>query len=165
MVIWLIGISGSGKSFYGKKLFSLISKKKKVIHIDGDEVRKYLSYELKYSKKDREKNSLLISDLCNFLEKKGYLVICSILSIIKKHQRRNRKLFKKYMQIYIKTNIKTVIDRNNKNIYSKKNVVGKKIKFPTPYKSDITITNSFDNSYKKNIELIIKRLNEKLKNN
>ena len=87
MVIWLIGISGSGKSFYGKKLFSLISKKKKVIHIDGDEVRKYLSYELKYSKKDREKNSLLISDLCNFLEKKGYLVICSILSIIKKHQR------------------------------------------------------------------------------
>ena len=70
------------KHFYGKKLTLVISKKK-VIHIDGDEVRKYLNYKLKYSKKDREKNSLLISDLCNFLEKKGFLVICSILSIIK----------------------------------------------------------------------------------
>ena len=139
MVIWLIGVSGSGKTFYGKKLTLVISKKKKVIHIDGDEVRKYLNYKLKYSKKDREKNSLLISDLCNFLEKKGFLVICSILSIIKKHQKRNRKLFKKYMQIYIKTNIKKVTERNNKNIYSKKSVVGKEIKFPTPYKSDITI--------------------------
>ena len=53
------------------------------------------------------------------------------------------------MQIYIKTNIKKVTERNNKNIYSKKSVVGKEIKFPTPYKSDITIKNSFDNSYKK----------------
>ena len=76
MVIWLIGISGSGKTFYGKKLYSLISKKKKVIHIDGDEIRKYINYKLKYSKKDREKNSLTISDLCNFLEKKGFIVIC-----------------------------------------------------------------------------------------
>tara|TARA_B100001540_G_C15373315_1_gene446686 strand:- start:31 stop:528 length:498 start_codon:yes stop_codon:yes gene_type:complete len=165
MVIWLIGISGSGKTFYGKKLYSLISKKKKVIHIDGDEIRKYINYKLKYSKKDREKNSLTISDLCNFLEKKGFIVICSILSIFKKHQIRNRKLFKKYIQIYIKTDVRKVIERNNKNIYSKKDVVGKGIKFPTPYRSDITITNDFDNSYKKNIKLIIKRLNEKLKNN
>lgn len=165
MVIWLIGVSGSGKSFYGKKLTSLISKKTKAIHIDGDEIRKYLTYKLKYSKKDREKNSLIISDLCNFLEKKGFLVICSILSIIKKHQRRNRKLFNKYIQIYLKTNIKKVIVRNNKKIYSKKSVVGKEIKFPTPYRSDITIINNFDNSYKKNIKLIINRLNEKLKNN
>ena len=72
MVIWLIGVSGSGKTFYGKKLTLVISKKKKVIHIDGDEVRKYLNYKLKYSKKDREKNSLLISDLCNFLEKRDF---------------------------------------------------------------------------------------------
>ena len=68
------------------------------------------------------------------------------------------------MQIYIKTNIKKVTERNNKNIYSKKSVVGKEIKFPTPYKSDITIKNSFDNLCKKNIKLIIKILNEKLKN-
>ena len=102
MVIWLIGVSGSGKTFYGKKLTLVISKKKKVIHIDGDEVRKYLNYKLKYSKKDREKKFPLISDLCNFLEKKGFLVICSILSIIKKHQKRNRKLLKNICKFILK---------------------------------------------------------------
>ena len=99
MVIWLIGISGSGKSFYSKKIYNLIKKRKKTILIDGDEVRKYITYNLKYSKKDREKNSLIISDICKFLEIKGYIVICSILSIFKKHQKRNRKLFQKYLQI------------------------------------------------------------------
>ena len=81
MVIWLIGISGSGKSFYSKKIYNLIKKRKKTILIDGDEVRRYITYNLKYSKKDREKNSLIISDICKFLEIKGYIVICSILSI------------------------------------------------------------------------------------
>ena len=165
MVVWLIGISGSGKSFYSKKIYNLIKKRKKTILIDGDEVRKYITYNLKYSKKDREKNSLIISDICKFLEIKGYIVICSILSIFKKHQKRNRNLFQKYLQIYIKSDFKKITKRNNKNIYSKKNVVGKDIKFPIPYKSDITIENNFDNSYKKNIGLIMKKINEKLKYN
>ena len=163
MVVWVIGISGSGKSFFAKKILNKIKGKK--IHVDGDEVRKYLTYKLGYIKSDRKKNALLISDLCNLLEKKGFIVVCSILSIFKEHQKRNRKIFNKYMQIYLKANIKKVIEKNNKNIYSKKDVVGKQIKFPTHHKSDITIINNFDHSYKKNIKLIVKRLNEKLKNN
>tara|TARA_B100000902_G_scaffold377018_1_gene408826 strand:+ start:406 stop:891 length:486 start_codon:yes stop_codon:yes gene_type:complete len=161
VVIWFIGVSGSGKSFYAKKLFSQISKKKKSIYIDGDEVRKYITYKLGYTKKDREKNSLFICDLCNFLEKNGYVVICSILSIFKKHQKRNRSLFQKYIQIYMDVNLKKVIERNNKKIYSKINVVGKDLKFPKPYKSDITIKNKFNLSYKKEIIKIIKKINDK----
>ena len=37
----------------------------------------------------------------------------------------------------------------------KKNVVGRDIKFPKPYKSDLVIKNLFDKSYKKNIKKII----------
>ena len=44
-------------------------------------------------------------------------------------------------------------------------MVGKDIKFPIPYRSDITIENNFDKSYKKNIGLIMKKINEKLKYN
>ena len=120
MVIWLIGISGSGKSFYSKKIYNLIKKRKKTILIDGDEVRKYITYNLKYSKKDREKNSLIISDICHFLEKKGYIVICSILSIFKKHQNRNRNLFQKYLQIYIKSDFKKLSKEIIKKFIPKK---------------------------------------------
>ena len=53
MVIWIIGLSGSGKTYLAKKVFSKIRGKK--IIVDGDTVRKFITYNLKYSKKDREK--------------------------------------------------------------------------------------------------------------
>ena len=139
MVIWIIGLSGSGKSYLARNICKKF-KKKKIIWIDGDDVRKYITYNLQYSIKDRKKNSLIISNICKFLEKKGFIVICSILSIFKDHQKRNRKLFKRYIQIYIKSNIEKLKKINSKKIYNKnKNVVGLDIKFPEPYKSDFII--------------------------
>ena len=157
MVIWILGKSGSGKTFYSKKLSKRF--KKNCIIVDGDEVRKYLTAELGYSKKDREKNSLLISNLCKYLEFKGYLVICAILSIFKKHQKNNRKLFDKYLQIYLKADHSKLIKKSKNKVYNKKtNVVGKDIKFLTPYKSDLIIENNYDKNYKSNIDLIYKMI-------
>ena len=142
MVVWIIGLSGSGKTFLAKQILKNIRGKK--IHIDGDEVRKFLTYKLGYTKKDRKRNSLIISDLCAYLEQKNYIVICSILSIFKEHQIQNRKKYKNYFQIYIKTNLKRLIKRNNKKIYSKqKEIVGKDINFPKPVKNDLIINNEF----------------------
>ena len=153
MVIWIIGLSGSGKSFYAKEIKKKISNS---IIVDGDEVRKYITTKLGYSSKDRKENSLMIIKLCSFLESKGFNVICPILSIFPQHQKKNRKIFKKYYQIYIEVNKEDIVSRNKKKVYSlKKNVVGKDIKFPKPYKSNLIIKNKFDKSYKKNIKRII----------
>ena len=157
MVIWIIGLSGSGKSYLAKKIFSHIKRKK--ILIDGDDVRKYITYKLKYNKRDRLKNSILISDLCKFLENKGFVVICSILSIFPQHQKNNRKKFKKYFQIFLDVNKNQVAERNNKNIYKRKNVVGKSINFPKPYRSDIVIKNNFKPMNKIFISKILKKIN------
>ena len=118
MVIWIIGLSGSGKTYLSKKIYKRITGKK--IHIDGDSVRKYLTYKLKYSINDREKNSIFITDLCKFLETEGFTVVCSILSIFRNHQKNNRLKFNNYFQIYLKTDLKVLKLRNNKNIYRQK---------------------------------------------
>ena len=55
MVIWIIGLSGSGKTYLSKKIFKKFKDKK--ILVDGDTVRKYITYKLKYTKQDREKTS------------------------------------------------------------------------------------------------------------
>ncbi len=157
MVIWIIGLSGSGKSYLSKKIYAGLKEKK--ILVDGDIVRKYITYKLKYSKKDREKNSLIISDLCKFLEKQKFTVVCSILSIFKKHQKLNRKKFENYFQIYLKSNLTKLKKRNNKEIYSKTNFVGKKIKFPLPYKNDLIIENNFKPFKKRLINDIIMKIN------
>ena len=125
MVVWIIGKSGSGKSFFAKKIAKILNKKKNVFWLDGDEFRKYISYDIGYSIKDRKINSKKVQDFCKFLETKNYYVICSILSIFPEHQKKNKKIFKKYKQIYLKFENKILEKRNNKKVYSKKkNIVG-----------------------------------------
>ena len=49
---------------------------------------------------------------------------------------------------------------NIKKLYGKniKNVVGEKLKFPTPYKNDFVIKNDFKPIQKKTIQEIIKKI-------
>ena len=165
MVIWIIGMSGSGKSFLASNLkVKLNRQKKKTIWIDGDKFRKKYSKDLGYSINDRRKNSKRIQSYCKHYFKKKYIVICSVLSIFPSHQKENRKIFKKkYIQIYIKTSKLRLKKRNNKFIYSKKNnVVGKDIIFPKPYKSDLIIKNSFNKKFLKNLKNILGKINEKI---
>ena len=61
----------------------------------------------------------------------------------------NRKNIENYLEIYIKTNNKTIINANKKKIYHKKNsgdIVGINIKPELPNKPDIIINNSFKRS-------------------
>ena len=168
MVVWILGVSGSGKSFLAKKLYKKLKIKfKKIIWVDGDKFRKKYSKDLKYSIKDRRENSKRIQKYCSKYEKKNYLVICYILSIFPNHQKKNREIFKNYIQIQIDANINKIKKRNNKKIYSKKvNVVGKDLKFPKPYKSDVNLKNNFDQKFEKKISkietLIKKRLFQSL---
>jgi len=162
MVIWIIGVSGSGKSFFAKRLYQKLKlKRKKIIWIDGDKFRKKYSKDLKYSLKDRRENSRRIQKYCLQYDKKKYIVICSVLSIFPNHQKKNREIFNNYIQIQIDANINKIKKRNNKKIYSKKvNVVGKDLKFPKPYKSDVNLKNNFDQKFEKKIskiEILIKK--------
>ena len=167
MVIWIIGLSGSGKTYLAKKILKALGNYKKV-HVDGDEVRKYLTYNLGYSYEDRKKNSIFMSDLCKFLEEQNFIVVCSTLSNYPDHQRKNRKKYKKYFQIYIKSELNNLSERNKKNIYSKRNVVGKDIKFIKPVRNDFIIKNNFKPFQKIIIDKIISKIknaNKTKKNN
>lgn len=142
MVIWIIGKSGSGKTFFARKLEKLFRGKKSFL-VDGDEVRKYLNTDLSYSTVDRKINSSRIQKLCLYLEKKNFLVLCSIQSIFTKDQKKNRKIFEDYKQIYLKVDEKIFKKRRSKLYKFKKNIVGKDIKFPEPFRSDLVISNDF----------------------
>ena len=70
MVIWLIGLSGSGKSTIAKILYKKIKKKNpNTVWLDGDEVRKIYNDKLGYNLKDREKNAQRLSKITNYLIK------------------------------------------------------------------------------------------------
>lgn len=164
IVIWVIGVSGSGKSFFSKKLFKKLKRDyKKTIWIDGDRFRKKYSKDLSYSLKDRKKNSKRIQKFCLKYYKKNYIVICSVLSIFPLHQKLNRKIFKNYFQIQIDGDFFKIKLRNNKKIYTKKkNVVGKDLKFPKPYKTNLKIKNNFDKKFQKEVTKAYSLIKQKL---
>tara|TARA_Y100001970_G_scaffold283023_1_gene397217 strand:+ start:719 stop:1228 length:510 start_codon:yes stop_codon:yes gene_type:complete len=145
MVIWIIGLSGSGKTSLNKELFKSKIIKKNFISIDGDEFRKHLSYDLGYSFEDRKKNAERISRYVKYLSQKKINLIVSVLSNYPKWLRWNKKNIKNYFQVYLKVDKKKLFIKNKKNLYlgKKKNVVGKDIKFNEPKFNDLILNNSF----------------------
>ena len=57
MILWLIGISGAGKTTLGRKLEKHFERLgKKCYLLDGDDVRDFFDRDLGYSDADREAN-------------------------------------------------------------------------------------------------------------
>ena len=78
LVIWLTGLPCAGKTTIGDKLFEVLKEKGfSVARLDGDVIRKYINKNLGFSKKDRDRNLQIVSDLAKNLNDKGNIVIAS----------------------------------------------------------------------------------------
>ena len=167
MVIWFIGLSGSGKTTIANLLFKRLKiKYNNIVHLDGDQVRKIYGEKIGHTIKDRNKNAERLSRLSKFLSDQKIHVIASVLSNFPEWQEWNKKNIKNYFQIYLKVSLKTLIKRDNKKLYkqnikgNKKNVVGIDIKFIEPTNSDLIIENEENKkSFEKMIDRIIKKIN------
>lgn len=163
MIIWIIGLSGSGKTKLSNELFKSKLIKKNFIKLDGDEFRRNFSTDLGYSYEDRKKNAERISKLVNYLSKKKINLIVSVLSNYPEWLKWNRTYIKNYVQIYLKVSKKKLFSKNKKNLYlSKKlNVVGKDIKFNEPKFNRFVFKNDFQkekiDDFKKQILKLVKK--------
>ena len=149
MIIWITGLSGSGKTTYSEYLIKSFKKKikNKVIHIDGDKFRSIFN-DLKYSARDRIKNAERVCKLANFLNHSGrFVIIVSMVSISRKWLSWVRKRNKNYFQIFLDVPIKVLKERNVRNIYRKKNIVGVDIKYLKPVNNHFIIKNNFKKSH------------------
>lgn len=149
MVVWLIGLSGAGKSTLADDIYKKLKPEiSNLVMVDGDVIREVFGNDLGHSLEDRRKNADRISRLCKYLDDSGVHVLCPILSIFNESQVWNRENIKNYYQVYLKTPIQDVVDRDVKGLYQKfkkgeiKDVAGMDIKFPEPVGSDITFENN-----------------------
>ena len=140
MVIWSIGLAGSGKSTISNIIYEkFINSKLPTVLLDGDEIRKYVSFDLGYSIKDREIQIKRVFGICKIVKQSNIFPIASTVYM-------NAKIKKKLMDQNILP-IKILRDfdkiKNRKNIYNHKmkNVIGKDIKNPN-LRDKLEITNN-----------------------
>ena len=164
MVIWLIGMSGAGKTVIGREVYKLLkAKRPNVVFLDGDIVRQIMGSDLGHTIEDRRKNAWRISRLCRYLDSQGITVVCAILSIFHESQKWNREHIPQYFEVYVRAPFEILVERDSKGLYQQalageiKNVVGIDIEFPPPAHPDLIIEN--DKPVKSFVEIATRIVN------
>ena len=150
MVIWLIGLSGAGKTTIGREVYRLWkAHASNTVLVDGDQIREIFQHTdpAAYSLAGRRLNSRRIAALCRWLDSQNINVVCPMLSIFQDDRDENRTSFSRYFEVYIEVEMDELIRRDSKRLYSealigiRDNVVGVDIPFHAPATPDLVIQN------------------------
>ena len=119
-IIWITGISGTGKTTLAKYYKRFL---KKFIWIDGDEFRKLFNNDLGYTLKERNKNAERLINFAKFLNKQKISLIISANLTSDIYKKRVKKIFKNIFLIQIETKLNILKKRDKKLIlfYSRRN--------------------------------------------
>jgi bifunctional enzyme CysN/CysC len=121
-VIWLTGLSGSGKSTVAnaleKKLFSL------GMHsyvLDGDNMRLGLNKDLGFTREDRAENVRRVSEVAHNLYDAGLIAIVALVSPYTADREQAKALFPEgdFAEVWVKTSAELCAERDPKGLYKK----------------------------------------------
>jgi adenylylsulfate kinase-like enzyme len=151
MVIWIIGLSGTGKTTLATQVVERIRQSNgKVVLLDGDLIRTLFGNDVDHTIEGRRRNAERLSVLSKYLADQGIDVVAAVLSIFPEWQRWNRENIANYSEVYMKASMETLLRRDIKNLYAKAmrgeitNVVGVDIPFPEPENPDLVLDNNMD---------------------
>jgi adenylylsulfate kinase len=147
-VLWLTGLSGSGKS----TIASLLEKKlaehgKHTYLLDGDNVRHGLCGDLTFSNKDRVENIRRIGEVSKLFVDAGIIVLTAFISPFKTERDFCRHLLAdgEFVEIFVDTPIEECEKRDPKGLYQKarqgdiKDFTGIDSPYEAPENAEITL--------------------------
>lgn len=121
-VIWLTGLSGSGKS----TIANLVEKKlhQKGFHtylLDGDNIRHGINKDLGFSIEDRIENIRRIAEVAKLMTDAGLIVITAFISPFKSDRLMARSLFSEgeFIEAFVDTPLELAEQRDPKGLYKK----------------------------------------------
>lgn len=119
VVVFLTGLSGSGKTTIASALVEKYKKKGVVpVLLDGDEIRKVI-HQTGFDEESRKKHNLNVGYMASLLESQGNIVIVSLISPYVDIRNEIRRMCKNFIEVYVCTDIKICIERDPKGLYAK----------------------------------------------
>tara|TARA_B110000008_G_scaffold47789_1_gene46322 strand:+ start:40 stop:567 length:528 start_codon:yes stop_codon:yes gene_type:complete len=165
ILFWITGLSGSGKTTIGKKIYKEITKiYGPTLIISGDNIRSI--FNLKgYNYRDRLEVLKKYTKFAKYITNQKINLIFAVVGLVEKTRRWNKKNIDNYVEIYIKSNLKNIEKLNRKKYLKQKKtgtVIGINIKPEYPKKPDIIINNHFKEPTDKLAKKLLVKINNLL---
>ena len=122
IVLWFVGLSGSGKSTIANGLQTkLFENGFNAIVLDGDNTRLGINKDLGFSDKDRNENIRRVAEISKLFVESGHIVINAFISPFELNRTQARNIIseKDFIEVYIESSISTCEKRDVKGLYRK----------------------------------------------
>ncbi len=167
-VVWITGLSGSGKSTIANRLETRLWKMGcRTYILDGDNIRMGLNKDLGFSDEDRKENIRRISEVASLFADSAAIVITAFISPFEADRQYARSLVDngRFIEVYAKCPINICEERDPKNLYKKarkgsiKDFTGIASSYEEPGAPEIIIE-THKLSVEESVEKIIRKLYE-----
>ncbi|MBR0601370.1 adenylyl-sulfate kinase [Bacillus safensis] len=121
-IIWLTGLSGSGKSTIANAAArELFEQGYQVTVLDGDNVRHGLNKDLGFSDDDRKENIRRIGEVAKLFVEQGTIVITAFISPFQEDRHIVRQLVEdgEFHEVFVKCDLNVCEERDPKGLYKK----------------------------------------------
>ncbi len=153
LVIFLTGLSGSGKSTIARGLRDALSERgdRSVSLLDGDLVRELLSAGLTFSRADRDLNIARIGFVATEVARHGGIAICAPIAPYAQARARVRSMVREvgdFLLVHVATPVQVCEARDRKGLYAKAragvigNFTGVSDPYEEPTDAELTIDTS-----------------------
>lgn len=121
VVLWLYGLSGSGKSTIANEVERALHAEGRMTAIlDGDNLRTGLNRNLGFSDEDRTENVRRVAEAAKLFASQGIITIVSVITPLRRHRAAAAEIVgPDFHEIYVKADFATCADRDPKGLYAK----------------------------------------------
>lgn len=148
LLIWFVGLSGSGKSTIASALEEkLFNESVKTYILDGDNIRSGLNNDLDFSDESRKENLRRIAEVSKLFIDAGTVVMTAFITPFAEERKNAKELIgaDNYFEIFVDCPLEICEKRDVKGLYAKarngkiKNFTGIDSPFETPKNADLVI--------------------------
>jgi len=147
LVLWFVGLSGSGKSTVSDALEQfLFEQQLDTYTLDGDNIRMGINNDLGFTETDRSENIRRIAEIGKLFTHSGTIVLTAFITPLASDRERAREILgEDYVEIYVNCPIEVCEARDVKGLYARArngeipNFTGISAPFEAPEHPDIEI--------------------------